>query len=684
MQSVQNPIIILPGVEPSTDNTGVATEHYTDADKIRFVGGKPEKIGGWQLLTLEYNTTILGCCRNIYSFVLDNIVRYILGTNTSLYSIIASQHINITPVETTADALTDPFATNYGTLSNNPIATTVGTGNITVTDTAHKLRVGDPVKLSGASTTNGITNTLLNATHTITAVTTDTYSFVVNGTASSTGSGGGASVVRSTKIISVTHATHGYSEGWNIEVDGATETGNNIGGIPIAEVNAPHQIRNVTTNAYDIICSTFATSSVSSQGNAVDIYPQIAEGACDSTIGQGYGMGRYGVGAYGVSKVGSTPTQPRIWSFDRFGDFVLLTPGNQTGVYSWDGSTSTLPALVSGAPTAVNYVFVTDNIVVTLGASDVANRIKWSDQGGLTTWTATAENQAGEDDIEGADRFISHAGLKGINLIYTRSKVYTFRYIKKPLVFETKLLEDKDGLIAQNARIVIGGTAYWMGNNNFYYYRGGNVEVIPSNSGYETTLKEYIFGNLNVAQKDKIFCWYNPKFNEIWWHYPSEDAEEPNKVARLNIKDFTWTPDTFERTAAEYPIVHQVYPYLADHDGNIYLHENGYNEGEEPMAFTLKSPVFNIDINVTAITGLLPDNILTDETSLEVNIYLKKYPQSTPVLLAASPQEVTSATEILVFKSSARFWQYEITGEELGQFWRAGQWFEEIQKAGGK
>lgn len=678
--SVYRSIDVLAGVQPDTDETNQATKHYVYADKIRFVEGKPEKLGGWVLLEYDTNEAFIGVPRNVFSFVLSNLNRYLLASNTSLYSLASDQKVNITPVETVPDTIANPFSSYYATLGNNPIATINNTNQITITDTAHKFIAGDQIQLSGSSDVNGILAATINTTHRISGVTTDTYRINLPQLATSTGSGGGASVVRSSKIISVSQTAHGYSTGDNIEISGTSAT---VGGIPTAEINAPHQIRNVTTDAYDIlVATTYATSSQTGVGGAsVDIYQQIARGQADAIIGTGYGLGRYGVGLYGVAKTASSPTNPRIWSFDRFGDLIIFTAGNQTGLYSWDGVTTTLPDLVTNAPTAINYVFTTDNIAVTLGQGGVGNRIKWSDQGNLTTWTATAENQAGEDDIEGAETFISHCPIKGFNLLFTTNQVWTFRYIRKPFIFETKLLDNSRGLIAQNARISVDGAVYWMGKKNWFMYSGGNIAVIPSNSTNESTIKNYVFSNLNTNQASKIFCWFNQEFNEIWWHYPTLESNECDAIARFNIKELTWTPDTMERTAGEYPSVIGDYPYLINETGEVYQHENGYNDDNGDLRFELKTKYFTNGQDLTEIVGLIPDSIQNQSSTedfIQLFVNKKKYPQSSDV--DTKSYLIYPTTEKITPRIQARYYQYWIRGEYEDQFWRAGDWQEEIQK----
>jgi hypothetical protein len=80
-------------------------------------------------------------------------------------------------------------------LTNNPITTTNASTNITVAHRDHGMKIADSVTIAGVdATVNGHTTTHLNTTHTITAITRDTYTFVSAGTGSSTGIGGGTLV----------------------------------------------------------------------------------------------------------------------------------------------------------------------------------------------------------------------------------------------------------------------------------------------------------------------------------------------------------------------------------------------------------------------------------------------------------------------------------------------------------
>lgn len=669
------PIECVPGVEPYTDKTAFSTQHFTWSEKIRFINDFPQKIGGWLQFDFDNGATVDGTARTLYSASLSGLIYTIIGTNTKLYSLIGSELENITPLQTSTVAIANSLATHFATLGNNPIGTVSGSNIVTVTDSeASKFQVNDSVTLSGATTNNGITNVMLNTSHIIRSVSASSYTFRVSGNASGTGSGGGASVVRSSGLLTVTAASHGQANGDRVKINAAANTG----GILATAINLEFIIRNVVAGAFDITTAGTATSRVSAAGGASTTYQkEIADGALNQSFGQGYGVGFYGTGLYGVSRISNTPgVYPRIWFTDRFGDEIVTTPGNQTGLYSWDGSSDAAPMLVSGAPTAINYSFISDNIAVTFGAGGVQNKIFASDQGNITQWVASSTNQVFEDNIEGAGRLLSHVSVNGVNLLFTDNQTYSFTYIGLPLVWNITLQEPNIGIIAPMARVSVGGTGYWMDDNNFYQWNGGNIDVIPSNTSNQSTVHNWMYGDLNFAQKSKTFAWYNPEFNEVWFHSLSSDSNEPDKVARLNVIDKTWVLDFFDRTAAEWPNISLSNPRLIN-VGTLYKHEIGYNDNDSPMPWTLVTNLRSMGRYTTNIDGVVPDSEQTGD--ITVNIKTKRFPQSA-VYNQDNDYTVTPTTERIPYTTNGGYWQYTVSGEELDQFWRAGKWQEYVLK----
>ena len=171
---------IPPGII-SDDTSFASAPRWRDGSNVRFRLGRPQIIGGWELLV---STALTGVCRNIFPWT-DNssIINIGFGTHSALQVWQGGALYTITPT-LALPAITLPSAA--------PIATSNGTPTIVVTWNGHPLIVGDSVVISGASSVATVT---INGTWTLTAVTTNTFTFTAGSNASSTTTGGGSAVV---------------------------------------------------------------------------------------------------------------------------------------------------------------------------------------------------------------------------------------------------------------------------------------------------------------------------------------------------------------------------------------------------------------------------------------------------------------------------------------------------------
>ena len=173
-----------PGINRESTSYG-AENGWFDSDLIRFRKGRPEKIGGWQKLSI---TTFDGTARSLHAWVtLDGSKIMGLGTHLKFYLEEGGSYNNITPLRATTS------------LAANPIKTGSSGANATLTITAagHGAVVNDYVTLRGAATVDGVTAAIINAEHQISEIVdSNSYKIVSTGTASSGNTaGGGSSVV---------------------------------------------------------------------------------------------------------------------------------------------------------------------------------------------------------------------------------------------------------------------------------------------------------------------------------------------------------------------------------------------------------------------------------------------------------------------------------------------------------
>ncbi len=155
-------------------------------------------------------------------------------------------------------------------------------------------------------------------------------------------------------------------------------------------------------------------------------------------------------------------------------------------------------------------------------------------------------------------------------------------------------------------------------------------------------------------------------------------------MANFQVKDLTWTSDTHDRSAGEYPTQLREFPYLAEvaadnATSTIFQHEKTNDDDGSALAWSLSTPFFDSGITTANDLGLVPDSIQTGNITVVVNV--KKYPQSSS-LYGTRTLAITPTTEIQSFRLSSRFIQYVLSGNVLAQAWRAGKWSEVLSKGG--
>lgn len=162
---------------------------WYECDKVRFRQGFPEKIGGWERISVS---VFQGVCRSLSNWVTLGSINLIgVGTHLKFYLEQGGGYNDITPIrETTAAGDVTFAATN-------------GSATLTITDAGHGAREGDFVTFSGAVSLGGnITAVVLNAEYQIVTV-PDANSYTITATATANASdtgNGGSSVVGAYQI----------------------------------------------------------------------------------------------------------------------------------------------------------------------------------------------------------------------------------------------------------------------------------------------------------------------------------------------------------------------------------------------------------------------------------------------------------------------------------------------------
>ena len=500
-----------------------------------------------------------------------------------------------------------------------------GSNIITVTDAGHGAIVNDFVTFSDAVSLGGlVTASILNAEHQITRfVASNKYEITVSVTANSSDTGnGGSSTVGTYQVntgLDNTVGGTGWSAGqWGGTTSGALSTTINEGGtysdsdttltvtsgtgiatndlILIEEEIL--KVTNVATNDLTVTRAQSGTEASShADGSVVFLILGNAD-LSDDFVGWG--------NAASVTVAGA---QIRTWSHDNFGEDLIINP-RDSGLFYWDktngldsravelSATSTFSGEKS-VPTKAKQILVSDvdRHVIAFGCDGVGGSssatqgdgiqdpllIRFSSQENPVDWFPTTTNTAGDLRLGAGSTFVQAVETKREILVYTDKSLHSMQFIGPPFTFGISQLASNITIMSPASAIATEDVVYWMGIDNFYIH-AGQTSQLPC------TVKDKVFLDFNMEEKDKVVAGINSEFSEVWWFYPSLTSTENDKYVIYNYNEKVWYYGDIVRTAWIDRGV-RTFPIAA---GSSYLfnHESGFDDDTSAMtAFVESAPM---------------------------------------------------------------------------------------------
>jgi len=698
LQSLQ----LRPGI--NREGTSLSNEGgWYECDKIRFRSGYPQKLGGWKPITSQ---TYQGVARALFNWVTLRGYNLLgVGTNTKYYVESGGVFNDITP-----------YRSNV-TLSN-PFTTSNGSSTVLVTDNAYGGITNDSVTFSNASTVAGLN---LNGEFLITFVDGNSYYITANGTANATVTGGGSNV-NAKYEINVGLATYGYLAGWNTGLWGGFQTGVQQTKLSVALNSSNTNITVTSTTGFPSGAGTVMMDSELAiySGNTATIFTGSTRGA-NGTVATAHANNTvvYDAGTFtgwGQSVTSSTGTQIRLWSQATFGEYLIINPRNGSlymyipeytgaGILYFDNhakllsSSSASPYVTDAAcPVAVAQVMVSDasRFVLAFGCNDYGSQIqdplliRWSDQESYSTWLPSVTNQAGSYRLSSGSTIVSAVQTKQEIVVFTDAACYSMQYLGPPYVWGFTILSNNISIMGPNAVAAANNIVYWMGLDKFYIYTG-RVETLPC------SLRQYVYGDINLEQNYQIFSGSNEGYSEIWWYYCSANSTTVDRYVIYNYLDKVWYYGNLNRSAwLDSPL--RNYPMAATYQHTLVYHEDGNDDVEVsgtalPINSYIQSSDFDIGDghNYGFVWRIIPDltfdgsnNEAPAKPSAVFTIKPRQNPGApygtadAPVVQSAQSYAlqrnyvVQEFTQIVYTRLRGRQMAFKISSDTLGTQWQLG------------
>jgi hypothetical protein len=395
-----------------------------------------------------------------------------------------------------------------------------------------------------------------------------------------------------------------------------------------------------------------------------------------------------------------------LWSQDNFGqNLIFALRGGE--IYSWDAAipnaienravtleSASNAASFSGqfVPNKTNQIIssAVQRFVICFGANsyDPGNSetpfdpllVRWSDQENPFQWVQEVTNQAGEQRLAIGSQIIQAVNTRQEIVIFTDAAVYSMQYLGPPYVWGFQLLQDNISIMSPRAAITINNVTYWMGTDKFFMY-SGRVETLPS------SLRTYIFQNLNRDQAWQIFAASNEQYSEVWWFYCSTNSTTIDSYVVYNYLDRVWYYGTMARTAwLDSGTI--LYPIAADYNGRLLNHENGVDDssGESPVAISAYIDSSDVDIgdghNFGFVWRILPDVTFAGSTAQNPSCTMVVQPRinsgsaygapNAPTVTRTQSFPVELYTGQVYTRIRGRQMAFRIESATLGTTWQLG------------
>lgn len=498
-------------------------------------------------------------------------------------------------------------------------------------------------------------------------------------------------------VVTVAHVAHGAQDGDFVRFSGATA----VGGITIA---GEYEINVLNGDAYTI-AHTITASSAATGGGTVTAEYDISVGADSTELAHGWGTCVWNDGTWGTPRgdCSGIVRGLRIWSLDNFGEDLIASPRGGA-VFHWDRSNGpeTRAQLLPNAPRTNQHVLLsnTGNQIICLGAfDDVANTddrmlVRVSDPDDpFNAFTPTDQNNAFDERLSTGSTIVAGVRTRNGVLISTDTAIYLMQADPNEVFVIDKIAEG-NSVIGPNAWIDVNGVIYAMAAGKFMRYDSVYHEMpcavwsrVFDNSDVNTP-------GIAIDQGDKVYCWHNKGFSEVWWHYPSsgqlftEDGEpiltedgdplllessENDRYVIYNYGENIWYDGSIERTAASTGGIAYDAPYGSDVAGVLFLHETGADDNDAAMNEFIES--WDVELGDGAdqmhVSEFIPDMKRIVGT-LALTLKSKARPQQAAYVVRG-PYAFDGTNERVGARAAGRQMAFRLSSSALGTDWRAGK-----------
>jgi hypothetical protein len=726
--------LAAPGVKVLQTPTQLPA-NIVKSQNIRWRGGLPEKLGGWQKY---YNFLITGITREMWAWSdLDSVNHVALGGTMGVKTITGNNQTDLTPLF------------NIRVIPPANFDFTASSSALQINDVGSNATLYESVTLQAPIAGGGIV--VYPGNYRIFSVASpDQYTINIGPQLPTvTGPGTQTATFTSTAgepLITVTLPNHGLAVGQNFSIVLPTPLfgGNQTLSGFFEVLPTPAPTANTFTIAAQFLADQSGTVDYGNLGGDIQLTQWVV--VTQQPLFGGWGDGPWGgpgafsatasypinayvtesgtlyqalvaispgafnpaqwtaqpagfvVTAWGQSQapppITGTPLAAVDWDLENWGSQLIIHP--QDGqLFFWDPTSGIASAQpIAAGPVAGHGFFIAmpQQMIVVFGASVEGIQdpmlVAWCDAGNYSVWTAGVNNQAGTYRLTRGSKIIG--GIQGPlqAILWTDVGMWLMQFTGYPLVWGFFEIARGCGLISKKACGVVGQVVYWMSRDGFWMYAGTGAQRLPCD------VWDVIFKNLtpNLLWQANIRCAANTGFDEVSWYFPSQASTtgENDTQVKYNVVtgewDYTQLPIT--QTVTEWIDVNifgHPFSCMIDSTGAntlVMQHEMTPDAASAPLRYSVTTGYFQL---AEGQQWVFVDYVLPDfkwkrwqqpqsvSAQVQLTFFVQDYPDDDrKPPIQFGPYFVNNETDAIDLRARGRYFSFTVAGNDLGSFVRLG------------
>lgn len=398
---------------------------------------------------------------------------------------------------------------------------------------------------------------------------------------------------------------------------------------------------------------------------------------------------------------GFTASTNNLWQFDLITNIAMGVPttytiangaanlddiNNQTETPIYYGNVNnTTPLTQLATEVTAGGIVATSPYLFNYGTDGV---VRWCDSQDITNWSTGDSGQEAITSTKIVRGMRTRGGGVQSVLFWSLDSLVraTFAGTGITPIFNFDTIDDDISILSSNCVVKYKNMFFWVGIDQFYMYNGV-VQPLPNPMN-----GEFFFDNLNYDQRQKVWGWVNPRYKEIWWHWPSVYSPngECDTATVYNIEGNFWFTTLIDRASGISAKTFQ-YPILSgsttntdeDNSYGIWLHEFGYDKVINNTVIAIPSYFETNIITLSASNPNLdrqfrtrriePDFKSLPGTNSNMSVVINNRGFANGPVTSSIPYNFDSSTEKIDTNSMGRQVSFKFESNITGGFYEAGK-----------